>query len=210
MARPIGPWPPVPGRLEQCRRRTSRRPLHIIQDERTRLTAIAQAPRSLGPICRERVLVQDRLAESTSLVPTERTVTFRAAIAAACLLSGACSTSEAPPPEPSAARDPWQEARLRGIEFRALGQEPGWYLEIDEGQVMHLVYDYMERQATTPAPPPVVSGATRTYTAQQGSNTLSVRIEDGECHDIMSGFAFPARVTVTINGRELHGCGRDL
>src|SRR5688572_27332616 len=29
--------------------------------------------------------------------------------------------------------DPWREARGRGIDFRAIGQEPGWYLEIDDG-----------------------------------------------------------------------------
>ncbi|HEY6362032.1 MAG TPA: MliC family protein [Vicinamibacterales bacterium] len=31
-------------------------------------------------------------------------------------------------------RDPWQEARDRGVDFRAVGQEPGWHLEIDDGE----------------------------------------------------------------------------
>src|SRR5688572_8216226 len=37
-------------------------------------------------------------------------------------------------------RDPWLEATGRGIDFRAVGQEPGWYLEIDSERSMHLVY----------------------------------------------------------------------
>lgn len=110
----------------------------------------------------------------------------------------------------SGARDPWDEARRRGIDFRALGQEPGWYLEIDEGRSMHLVYDYMEREAVTPAPPPTVAGGRTTYSSSSGSQSLSVLIEDRLCHDGMSGLPFPSTVTVTIDGRELRGCGRTL
>src|SRR5688500_19395613 len=49
-------------------------------------------------------------------------------------------------------RDPWREAAERGIDFRAIGQEPGWYLEVDDGRSMRLVYDYGERNVITPAP----------------------------------------------------------
>ena len=28
-------------------------------------------------------------------------------------------------------REPWQEAADRGVDFRAVGEEPGWFLEID-------------------------------------------------------------------------------
>ena len=31
-------------------------------------------------------------------------------------------------------REPWQEAADRGVDFRAVGQEPGWFLEIDNGE----------------------------------------------------------------------------
>ena len=36
---------------------------------------------------------------------------------------------------------PWEEARLRGVEVRAVGDDPGWILEIDEGMAMTFVAD---------------------------------------------------------------------
>ena len=34
----------------------------------------------------------------------------------------------------NAGRAPWEEARRRGVNFRAVGQEPGWYLELQHDQ----------------------------------------------------------------------------
>ena len=79
-------------------------------------------------------------------------------------------------------------------------------LEIDEGRELHLVYDYAEREARVPLPTPATSGATTTYDAGR----LRVVIEDRPCQDAMSGQPFARTVTVTIEGRELVGCGRDL
>lgn len=106
--------------------------------------------------------------------------------------------------------DPWQAARARGIEFRALGQEPGWYLEIDDGESMRLVYDYGEREATTAVPEPVVDGTTTTYDSRSGEHHLRVVIQDEPCSDVMSGLRFSHTVTVTIDGSTYRGCGQDL
>lgn len=118
--------------------------------------------------------------------------------------------------EPAAAggvptsRDPWSEARTRGIDVRAVGQEPGWFVEIDHGTSIRLLYDYAEREATFPAPEPVSSGGTTTYDAATGEHRLRVIVEDRPCHDGMSGDAFPRTVTVELDGRTLRGCGRIL
>ncbi len=106
--------------------------------------------------------------------------------------------------------DPWQNAGERGIDFRAVGQEPGWYLEIDDGKSMRLFYDYAERLAATPVPVPVSNGGTTTYDAVTEAHRLRVVIEERECSDTMSGERFPRTVTVTLDGRSLHGCGRSL
>ena len=126
-------------------------------------------------------------------------------VAFIALLTMGCGPN---PPVEQAATNPWADARQRGIEFRAIGQEPGWLLEIDEGVSMRLLYDYAERSATTAAPPPVVANGRRTYTAATATDNLTVVVEDRPCQDVMSGDPFPATVTVTINGRELMGCGR--
>jgi putative lipoprotein len=107
-------------------------------------------------------------------------------------------------------RDPWQEARDRGIDFRALGQEPGWFLEIDRERWMRLLYDYAEREATTPVPLPVTKDGTTTYDAVTEAHRLRVVIDDRPCSDVMSGETFDRAVTVTIDGRTLLGCGRQL
>ena len=36
--------------------------------------------------------------------------------------------------------DVWHKAKLRGVAFRAIGQEPGWLLEITNGKEIVLVY----------------------------------------------------------------------
>jgi uncharacterized membrane protein len=109
-----------------------------------------------------------------------------------------------------ARRDPWSEARGRGIDVRAVGQEPGWFLDIDHGNSMHLVYDYAERTATVPAPEPVTSGATTTYEAATSEHRVRVILEERPCQDVMSGEPFPLTVTVEIDARMLRGCGRPL
>ena len=133
----------------------------------------------------------------------------RTALATLALLA-ACGSE--PPAAPAGRRavDPWEDARGRGIEFRAIGQEPGWFLEIDEGRSMHLVYDYMEREATAPVPTRAVEGTTTVYRGSTGAQSLTVTVDDRGCQDVMSGFEFPSAVTVDIDGRILHGCGRRL
>jgi uncharacterized membrane protein len=136
------------------------------------------------------------------------------------ILLGACRQAPVEPPVPAASsestppvadvRDPWLEAAARGIDFRAVGQEPGWYLEIDDGRSMRLVYDYAERTATMPAPAPVVKDDEMFYTAVTGSQRFTVLIEPSACSDAMSGQPFPRTVTVTIDDRTLRGCGRSL
>jgi uncharacterized membrane protein len=49
-----------------------------------------------------------------------------------------------------------------------------------------------------------------THEVRTGPHRLTVEIAPRRCHDAMSGEPFPAAVTVTIDGRELRGCGRSL
>jgi putative lipoprotein len=111
-------------------------------------------------------------------------------------------------------REPWQEAFDRGVDFRAVGQEPGWFLEIDEGQQIRLVYDYAEHELDAPAPAPSVNGPSTTYdtTAKSEHRRVPIRIvvEESPCTDSMSGETFPRSVVVTVGDRTLHGCGREL
>ncbi|HZM94163.1 MAG TPA: MliC family protein [Vicinamibacterales bacterium] len=105
-------------------------------------------------------------------------------------------------------REPWQEAADRGVDFRAVGQEPGWFLEIDKEKQIRLIYDYAEHQVTTPVPPPSVKGTSTIYDAMVESHRLTIVIEDVPCTDAMSGEAFPRSVSVTLDSKTLRGCGK--
>jgi heat shock protein HslJ/uncharacterized membrane protein len=100
----------------------------------------------------------------------------------------------------------------RDRDFRAIGQEPGWQLEIRKGAEMRLTYDYGKGMAVTPAPKLQVdsSSGRRTYHASAEGNDLSVVIVPVPCNDSMSGRAFPATVSVTLNGKTFRGCGEEL
>lgn len=110
-----------------------------------------------------------------------------------------------------AAMPSWETARAHGVDFRAVGQEPGWLLDIHTADRMVLVWDYGEHRLETARGEPAFpqEGVTR-YEGRSGGHTLEVTIRRRPCHDGMSGQAYPARVDVVIDGRALNGCGRSL
>jgi uncharacterized membrane protein/GNAT superfamily N-acetyltransferase len=141
------------------------------------------------------------------------------AVLLAFVLTSACRAAEPPPPpgplpapaSPPANFDPWQNARERGIDFRAVGQEPGWYVEVDHERGIRLNFDYGESMVvvSTPVQPGTRDG-TQIYEGADGDHRMEVAIEATACKDAMSGADYPSTVTVNIDGRALRGCGRPL
>jgi putative lipoprotein len=107
-------------------------------------------------------------------------------------------------------RVPWEDARRRGVEFRAVGNEPGWSLEIQSGEHLLFLGDYGTRRLLTLDPGVQLQGNVRRYHSVTGPADLQAEIIDEPCIDTMSGEAFPSRVTITLDGAILYGCGRDL
>jgi putative lipoprotein len=103
----------------------------------------------------------------------------------------------------------WHKAKLRGVAFRAIGQEPGWLLEIKNGEEILLVTDYGKNKNSYPYVEPHEDQAARKTVFQVNDNT-SVLIEGKPCSDTMSGESFEVTVTVTQGGKKLKGCGRAL
>src|SRR5687768_12197021 len=95
----------------------------------------------------------------------------------------------------------------RDRDFRAIGQEPGWQLEIRTGSEMRFTYDYGKGSAVTPAARAELDArtGTRTFHATAETNDLRVEIVPVGCEDSMSGKPFPATVTVTLNDRSFRG-----
>jgi len=108
-----------------------------------------------------------------------------------------------------AKNDVWHAAKLRGIAFRAIGQEPGWLLEITNGEEILIVTDYGKERKSLPYVEPREDKATRKTVFQIDADT-NVLIEGKPCTDSMSGESFEVTVTVTLGDGSLKGCGRAL
>jgi uncharacterized lipoprotein YbaY len=109
---------------------------------------------------------------------------------------------------------PWVRARERGVTFRAVGQEPGWALDVyDAGETVRLdlLANYGEDRHTFDAAERAADEDGHTvYRATEGGRSIEVTLEDRACGDVMSGEAFEATVTVRLDGTTLSGCGRTL
>ena len=106
----------------------------------------------------------------------------------------------------------WEAAKLRGVSFRAVGQEPGWILEIHRDEGFLLVTDYGQSRHSFPYTEPVSDAQAQTgrYSSESGGEAIEIVIGAGPCRDSMSGEEFSSRVEVDWRGQTLRGCGRAL
>lgn len=105
----------------------------------------------------------------------------------------------------------WQAARLDGADFRAVGNEPGWWLTIGSERMV-FVGDYGKRRVEMATPEAEVFADQRftRYTVRQAGAEVDIELRGIDCRDSMSGEDFPVTVRVVFNGVQLHGCGRAL
>ena len=125
------------------------------------------------------------------------------------VLVAACGQTSEPHVEETI-DDVWHKAKLRGVAFRAVGQEPGWLLEITNGEEILLVTDYGSTRSTMPYVEPVVYQEERRTQYVVGEYNTTIEIRGEPCTDTMSGESFEVSVTLFLNTKELHGCGRAL
>jgi len=106
----------------------------------------------------------------------------------------------------------WEKARMRGVDFRAVGNEPGWHMEISYGGRIVIVTDYGRHRQSFPAPaePLDADAAQSTIHARTADHRLAVVIRNTPCRDSMSGENFESSVQVTLDGNTFDGCGRSL
>jgi uncharacterized membrane protein len=102
----------------------------------------------------------------------------------------------------------WEHAKLNGADFRAVGNEPGWNLEILEGNRIVLVSDYGASRIEMDLPEPDTDPDSRT--SVWNTDDLRLEVSGERCVDSMSGESFDAKVVVTWRGQDLRGCGKAL
>jgi putative lipoprotein len=102
-----------------------------------------------------------------------------------------------------------EDARVRDVNFRAIGNEPGWTLEIGPaGRISwttnygELRYDFDQSQTAT-------AGDATTYTAQQGTNSIKATVKAERCVDD-GEVGYDHSATVEFEGQSYRGCGLEL
>jgi len=110
------------------------------------------------------------------------------------------------------ASDSSRAPQARDVEFRATGNEPGWFLEISAKKQIVLVTDYGQKRYAFPdaKAPSDPHAQCNVLHAVNDEHRLEVILESKPCMDTMSDEQFDTRVTVRLNDRELRGCGRSL
>lgn len=105
----------------------------------------------------------------------------------------------------------WDMASRRGVGFRALGQEPGWLVEVDRGTTpaMRVVLDHGQRELLVEHSEELPDGGGFAGATAKGEAVV-LRITRVACQDTMSGEAFEATALLHVEGMVLGGCGRFL
>jgi uncharacterized membrane protein len=106
------------------------------------------------------------------------------------------------------ATDPWQQAELRGVTLRAIGQEPGWLVEVVPYRWIRVLADYGQVRFMLPPAAGEPDGDALLYRSQGGGHALELRVEDKPCEDGMSGEQSPLTVELLLDGETFRGCGR--
>jgi uncharacterized membrane protein len=106
----------------------------------------------------------------------------------------------------------WEHAKLNGSDYRAIGNEPGWTLEIRNKGSIILITDYGSTRHEFTLPKPEIDETNRitSYQSKDSDHELILIISGEACLDTMSGEEFSSKATVTLDGKILQGCGRAL
>ncbi len=102
----------------------------------------------------------------------------------------------------------WEHAKLDGVDFRGIGHEPPWVLELREQARIVLITDYGAHRVERPLPQSISDQTLQTTRWDAGD--LQIEITAEACRDTMSGEPFSSRVVVHWQGKVLTGCGRPL
>mgnify|MGYP005839721545 CR=1 FL=1 len=102
------------------------------------------------------------------------------------------------------------ERRAAGVQWRAIGQEPGWTVEVMADGGLEAQLDYGRERRSTPPAARSGEGARQAWAASTESGTLRLTIERAACQDMMSGERFWFTATLEADGRTLKGCAQPL
>ena len=138
----------------------------------------------------------------------------------ACQASGDGSTDAVVHDEPEPAAivatgepaSPWDAAAARGVAFRAVGNEPGWYAEVDGGATpaLRATLDYGDREVEVPHAVALDGDAFGYHGTATDGSVVVLRIRREACSDGMSDRSYDTSVTLDVGDMTYRGCGQFL
>ena len=104
-----------------------------------------------------------------------------------------------------------EDAKLRGADYWAVGNEPGWTLELFSDSIRFATaYGTEHHEFATPQPEVDLAGRRAVYRVSDDDHELTITITSAGCSDTMSGESFEGSVALTFDGTTLRGCGQAL
>jgi len=106
----------------------------------------------------------------------------------------------------------WEHAKLNGVDFRGVGNEPGWHLEIRHGRSILFVTNYGQDRYLFDNPRLISDSTARetVYRAVSPDHRIQVLLKGETCQDSMADESYETRVVVDLNGSLYRGCGKAL
>jgi uncharacterized membrane protein/membrane-bound inhibitor of C-type lysozyme len=98
-----------------------------------------------------------------------------------------------------------EDALVRGVQFRASGEDAEWVLEVLKDRISFT--DSVYGSAVVPRFLPEETDGTTIYVSTTEAHRLQVIIDQRECVNFMTGERFEAIVEVNLNGEGYRGCG---
>ncbi|MFW6001518.1 MAG: hypothetical protein ACOCQE_04015 [Halanaerobium sp.] len=108
--------------------------------------------------------------------------------------------------------DPWAEAREDGIVFRAVGNEPGWLIEVNKNDSIKFVNYYGDMEIKVPVDDVWLGpdGEDRIYYIENEVIPFQLIIMKKKYKDSMSGEVFPYQARVIFPEKSYTGGGKML
>ena len=104
----------------------------------------------------------------------------------------------------------FERARSEGVLFRAIGNEPGWTLEISSDKEVLFLTSLGEDKTHFEVIDKFSEYGSTEYKMRSKQNHLLVRIEKRRCRDTMVDRVYESTVYINFDGVYMKGCGKAL
>ncbi len=104
----------------------------------------------------------------------------------------------------------FERAKHKGVAFRAIGNEPGWTLEIISDNEVLFLTNLGQDKTHFKVTKKFSEHNSIEYEMHSKYNVLHVRIENRSCQDTMADRTYESTVYINFDGVNMQGCGKAL